>query len=332
MPVESFIGSHLRSTDMFNVRRFVQGKDEAVLVSVMNQAFREFEDFRSLTAEDMVMKEKSPTFDVAGMFIAELDGRPVGIVNARVDKMREEKKGFIRTLGVVPEYRRRGIGRALAEKAIENLKERGMETIEAGAVMDKPEAIGLWESMGFKRVRIFSLMKKDLGIIPSKIGENPDVQLRKFQEGSSEDLKLLNWLSNEAFREHYNYRPDTIDETRYFLEQDPIFGDQEWLFTFLWGSPVGYVGVGIDQKYNEEKNTRCGWILSIGVLKPNRLKGIGARLMIEGMKLLKAKGMTEAMLGVDDQNPTRAIKLYEKVGFRAARKEIAYQRITGKNV
>jgi len=317
---------------MFNVRRFVQGKDEAVLVSVMNQAFREFEDFRSLTAEDMVMKEKSPTFDVAGMFIAELDGRPVGIVNARVDKMREEKKGFIRTLGVVPEYRRRGIGRALAEKAIENLKERGMETIEAGAVMDKPEAIGLWESMGFKRVRIFSLMKKDLGTIPSKIGENPDVQLRKFQKGSSEDLKLVNWLSNEAFREHYNYRPDTIDETQYFLEQDPIFGDQEWLFTFLWGSPVGYVGVGIDQKYNEEKNTRCGWILSIGVLKPNRLKGIGARLMIEGMKLLKAKGMTEAMLGVDDQNPTRAIKLYEKVGFRAARKEIAYQRITGKNV
>jgi len=317
---------------MFNVRRFVQGKDEAALAGVMNQAFREFEDFRSLTAEDMVMKEKSPTFDAAGMFIADLDGQPVGIVNARVDKMREEKKGFIRMLGVVPEYRRRGVGRALAEKAIENLKERGMESIEAGAVMNKPEAIGLWESMGFKRVRIFSLMKKDLGTIPSKIGENPDVQLRKFQKGSSEDLKLVNWLSNEAFREHYNYRPDTIDETRYFLEQDPIFGDQEWLFTFLWGSLVGYVGVGVDQKYNEEKNARCGWILSIGVLKPNRLKGIGTRLMIEGMKLLKAKGMTEAMLGVDDQNPTRAIKLYEKVGFRAARKEIAYQRITGKNV
>ncbi len=84
--------------------------------------------------------------------------------------------------------------------------------------------------------------------------------------------------------------------------------------------------VGIDQKYNKERNTRLGWILSIGVLKQNRLRGIGTRLMIEGMKVLKAKGMTEVMLGIDDQNPTKAIKLYEKVGFEAIRKEIAFQK------
>jgi ribosomal protein S18 acetylase RimI-like enzyme len=53
--------------------------------------------------------------------------------------------------------------------------------------------------------------------------------------------------------------------------------------------------------------------------------------MIEGMKLLKAKGMNEAMLGVDDQNPTKAIMLYEKVGFKATRKDIAYQKTIGKN-
>jgi len=202
-----------------------------------------------------------------------------------------------------------------------------MKTIEAGAVMDKPEGMRLWESMGFQRVRVFSLMKSNLENVPSGIGENREVQLRKFQKGSQEDLKLLNWLSNEAFSEHYNYRPDTVEETRFFLEQDPMFKEQEWWFTLLKDKAVGYVGVGIDQKYNQEKNTKAGWILSIGVLKPNRLKGVGTRLMIEGMKLLKAKGMTEAMLGVDDQNPTKAIKLYEKVGFQATRKDIAYLKI-----
>jgi len=312
---------------MLNIRGFVQGRDEDIWVSVWNKVFREFDDFRSISVEDMLMSEKSPTFDAAGMFIAELDGEFVGIVNAYVDKMREEKKGFIRTLGVVPEYRRRGIGRALARKAIDSLEERRMQTIEAGAVMDKPEAIGLWESMGLKQVRVFSLMKKDMEDIPSGIGENPEVQLRKLDEGSLEDLKLLNWLSNEAFREHYNYRPETVEETRYFLEQDPIFKEQEWLFILLKNKPVGYVGVGIDNKYNEEKNTKAGWILSIGVLKPNRLRGVGTRLMIEGMKLLKAKGMAEAMLGVDDENPTKAIKLYEKVGFKATRKDVAYQKM-----
>jgi len=309
---------------MLKIRQFVLGQDEGVWVSVFNNAFKEFDDFRSVSVDDVLQAQKNPAFDATGLFIAELDGEPVGIVNAYVDKMREEKKGFIRLLGVVPEYRRRGIGRALAEKAIESLKQRGMKTVEAGAMMGKPEAIGLWESMGFQRVRVFSLMKKNLESIPSNIGENKDVRLKKLWNGSSEDLRLLNWLTNEAFKEHYNYRPDTIEETKYHLEQDPIFKEQEWVFTLLQDKPVGYVGVGIDQKYNQERNTRAGWILSIGVLKPNRLKGVGTRLMIEGMKLLKMKGMNEAMLGVDDQNPTKAIKLYEKVGFKSTRKDIAY--------
>jgi ribosomal protein S18 acetylase RimI-like enzyme len=48
--------------------------------------------------------------------------------------------------------------------------------------------------------------------------------------------------------------------------------------------------------------------------------------MIEGMKRLKARGMTEATLGVDDQNVTKAIKLYERLGFVATRKDVAYQK------
>ena len=48
--------------------------------------------------------------------------------------------------------------------------------------------------------------------------------------------------------------------------------------------------------------------------------------MLQGMNQLKAKGMTVAMLGVDDLNVTRAMQLYEKVGFKVARKEVAYER------
>lgn len=309
---------------MLKVRKFVQSRDEGIWASVWNKAFKEFNEFRSVTANDIEMSEKNPSFDAAGMFIAELNGEPVGLVNAHVDKMRDDKKGFIRVLGVVPKRRRKGIGQKLADEAIKSLTERGMQTVEIGAVLERPEAKGLCEKLGFKQVRIFSLMERRLNRIASGVGENRDALLRKFRKGSEEDLKLLNWLSNEAFKEHYNYRPDAVDETQYFLEQDPMFKEQEWMFILINSEPVGYIGIGIDQKYNEEKNTRSGWILSIGVLKQNRLKGIGTRLMIEGMRRLKEKGMTVAMLGVDDQNPTKAIKLYEKVGFKATRKDAAY--------
>ena len=87
-----------------------------------------------------------------------------------------------------------------------------------------------------------------------------------------------------------------------------------------------YVGIGIDASYNAEREAKCGWVMDIGVLKPYRRTGIGTKLILHGMSLLKAKGMTTAMLGVDDWNVTEAMRLYEKVGFKVARKEVVYER------
>ena len=48
--------------------------------------------------------------------------------------------------------------------------------------------------------------------------------------------------------------------------------------------------------------------------------------MQRGMEFLKSEGMTEVDLGVDDSNPTKAIELYKKVGFKVAHKELTYLR------
>ncbi len=68
--------------------------------------------------------------------------------------------------------------------------------------------------------------------------------------------------------------------------------------------------------------------MTIGVLKPLRRKGIGTALMLHALKLLKCKGMKEAELGVDDSNPTKAIELYKKVGFKVAKKDLTYLKTT----
>lgn len=115
---------------MLIIRSFIQGKDEAVWIKIFNAAYKEYEDFRPSTMEDMEKFEKSPNFDATGMFIAEWNGEPVGCVNAYVDKKREEKKGFIRTLAVIPEFRRRGIGKTLVEKAIELYKRVGFKVVK----------------------------------------------------------------------------------------------------------------------------------------------------------------------------------------------------------
>jgi len=181
----------------------------------------------------------------------------------------------------------------------------------------------LFESMGFKLVRIFSEMKIKLNAILSDIGESKEATLRSMNK-NIEDIRLLNWLNNETFKEHYNFRPSTVEETQYMIENRPEIDINGWFFAYLQEKPVGFVGTGIDKKFIEEKGIKRGWIWVIGVLKPERNKGIGTRLILTAMNFLKSKGMSEAMLGVDDTNPTKAIELYRRVGFKIAKKEFTY--------
>jgi len=316
---------------MLKIRSFVQGQDEKHWVRVWNEVCSEFEELRALTVDDLAAFEKFPSFDVKGLFLAELKGEPVGLVYAQVDRFREEKKGFIQALIVVPEHRGKGVGRKLVEKAIESFRARGMKRVEGFVFGERRDAAHIFETLGFKRIRVFSLMTRNLDSLPQNIGENKRVALRKLRIQDKADVELLTNLENDTFSEHYNWRPTTIEEVKHMLKENPTFPEQEWLFANLGDKTVGYVGTGIDDKYNRERNKKAGWIMDIGVLKPKRRMGIGTRLIIEGMQLLKAKGMTEAMLGVDDQNPTKAIKLYEKVGFKATRKDVAYQKTISKN-
>jgi len=311
---------------MLKIRNFVMGEDEAIWAHIASVAFKDYEDFRSISVEEMEKMEKSPTFDPSGMFIAELDGKPVGIINAYVDKFREEKKGFISWLGVLPAYQRRGIGKTLAIKALESLKERGMKIAEAALESHIKVPIHLFEGLGFKIVRSSSFMKMDLAKIPFNIGENKEVNIQKLQIEQDNEIVLLNNLHNECFKEHFNFRPSKLEEARHWVLENPWLKQLSWFTAQLKETSVGYIGVGIDEKYNVEKKTRSGWILEIGVLKPFRRKGIGMALMLQGLKELKKLGMENALLYVDDENPTKAIKLYEKVGFKTIKKTLIYQK------
>jgi len=313
---------------MLTIKRFVEGKDEAVWIRILNEAYKEYKDFRPDTMEDMDLRKKSPTFDLTGMFIAELAGKPVGIVNAFVDRNREGKKGFLRGLGVVPAFRRRGVGRRLVEKAIESLKQRGMESVQGWTRQGKVACKSLLESMGFKLIRVFSTMRRNLKTIPHNIREHKKLKMREL-ETNMDDIKLLIWLENETFKEHFNFRPTTVEETKYWIMNKPWCDIVGFFFAYLDDQPVGYVWAGIDSKFIQHKGIKRGWIIDIGVLKPNRRRGIGTALMQQGMEFLKSEGMTEVELGVDDSNPTKAIELYKKVGFRIALKELTYLRKIG---
>jgi mycothiol synthase len=311
---------------LLRIREFIRGKHEQTWIKIYNDAFREYEDFRPYTLRDMEDWEKYPVFRGTRMFIAQINGKPVGCVNAFVDVESEEKKGFINNLGVIPRYRRRGIGRALLGKAFESLIERGILCAEAVAPENKMAIKRLLESKGFELVRLFSIMVSDLSRIPSNIGENPDVRIEGLRKDSMDDIRLFNQLYNEAFKEHFNFRNERVEETAYWIRENPWVDQSQYFFAQFKGKTLGFVGAAIDAKFNEYQQKKRGLIPTIGVIEPYRRLGIGKALTLHALNFLKSRSMNEAMLGVDDSNPTHALELYEKVGFKVVRKNLTYQK------
>ncbi len=166
-------------------------------------------------------------------------------------------------------------------------------------------------------------MRIELETVPSNIGEHKEVKLRAMQM-NMDDIKLLNWLENETFKEHFDFRPQTVEDTKYFVETRPWCDIPEYFFAYLDDEPVGHAGAGMDTKFIKHKGIKRGWIMTIGALKPLRRQGIGTALIVHASKLLKSKGMKEAELSVDDSNRTKAIELYKKVGFKVVKKDLTY--------
>ncbi len=310
---------------LLKIRPFEEGKDEEAYMKLYNAAFGDYEDTRAVTLQEVQTIEKAPIQNLNGLLMAEWNGTLAGMVQAYVDKLREEKKGFIQSLAVFPECRHKGIAKQLVSAAIASLKERGMTRADAWAQTDREACMRIYESFGFKPIRAMCMMKTHLDQMPSDAEGNEDVALREMTITDEKEIALVNWLDNEAFKEHFNYRPATVEETRYLLLEVPWYQQKKAWLASQKDAPAGYVIAGVDVGLNHEKRFAYGWILDIGVLKPYRRTRIGWTLIVHAMRYLKSLGMSDALLYVDEMNPTGAIKLYEKVGFRTLHKSVVFQ-------
>ena len=89
---------------------------------------------------------------------------------------------------------------------------------------------------------------------------------------------------------------------------------------------VGSVMNAIFAEENARIGLRVGWLEHVSVRAPWRGRGVAKALIAASMRALRERGMDFAALGVDAQNPTGALALYEGLGFRPHQKWISHRK------
>jgi ribosomal-protein-alanine N-acetyltransferase len=85
-----------------------------------------------------------------GFLVAKLDREIVGYAIGEKDK----DSGLIISVAVKKEWRRRGIGKRLVEKLLENFKKEGMKIVFLHVREENREAINFYQALGFRIIEL----------------------------------------------------------------------------------------------------------------------------------------------------------------------------------
>ena len=129
----------------------------------------------------------------------------------------------------------------------------------------------------------------------------------------------------EAFRDLWNPAERTSEDfVSWFSE--PELDTSLWRVAWAGDEVAGSVMAFIFRAENEGFGLRRGWLEHVSVRRPWRKRGIASALMAGALQGLRDAGMTEAALGVDAENQSGALRVYEAMGFRRSRTGVSYRK------
>ncbi len=317
----------------FSMRPYAGESDVAIIVDIVNREL-EYEQmpFRE-GLEDVAARYRYPseTFDPArDVTIAEVDGKPVAYGDRSwVDTTDGTYREYRSDGAVLPEWRRKGIGRALLAE-----NQRLARKLAASQQTDRQMVFGSWtgermagasallNGAGYKPVRWFFEMTRDLR------EPIPEVELPAGLEVRPVTTEMISqiWEADiEAFQDHWGGF-DTSPESLQRWTERPAFDPTLWLIAWDGDEVAGGVINAIEAEENEALGLKRGWLHSVFTRRPWRKRGLARALIARSLDAIGERGMDTGILGVDADNPTGALGLYERIGFVIAERSTAWRR------
>ncbi|MFH8293265.1 GNAT family N-acetyltransferase [Streptomyces sp. NPDC018059] len=160
---------------------------------------------------------------------------------------------------------------------------------------------------GWRPVRRYNVMARHLDAAADQLPKAPDgVTLRACSE--EEDRRHAHRLLQECFAEHFDFQPRTYTQWLDDIDAERV----DW--SLIWIARVDGIGdAAVLRTHNDRAS--MAWIGNIGVLTEARGRGIGSHLLRHAFGHYAALGRDRIGLGVDTDNSSGALALYERHGM-----------------
>jgi mycothiol synthase len=220
-------------------------------------------------------------------------------------------------LVVHPRERRKGRGTALLAAARQLAGDRGLRFWAHG---DEPGARAFAAENGFTRARVLWQMRRSLTEPLPDVPLPDGVTLRHFRPGADEQAWL--GVNARAFAHHPEQGRWTEHDLR-LREAEPWFDTEGFLLAVdIEDTVLGFHWTKIHPAGGPDP--ALGEIYVLGVDPGGHRKGLGSALSVAGLRYLAGRGLTVAMLYVDESN-TAAVALYRRLGFQVHAADVAYR-------
>lgn len=247
----------------------------------------------------------------ADVFLAEQDGRIVGY--ADVIPFGETSWVDVRATDL-------DAYDPLLEAATRRAAEHSKRHIRAFTGDVDADAKAALDRVGYRPIRYGFRMVIELA------GELPDPQwpdgflVRPYREGDAEQFHRLH---QESFADTWEFTEEPFEPWAHWF-MGSTFQPQHWFVVETEGEPAAIAICRIS-----ETEPDCGWVRILGVLPAYRRRGLALALLQYLFRHFADQGMARVQLGVDGENPTGAVALYERAGMSVLRRNVTYERVSG---
>lgn len=222
--------------------------------------------------------------------------------------------------GVLPAYRRRGIGRMV----LSELQHKARALRERAGHGGLPGELQMWvpggrgasaafaATAGFAARRYFFHMRADLADVPAA-PPLPGIEIRGWNPADDDGARLA---YNAAFADHWGSTPMDPERWGASFAGSAFFRPDFSRLALAGGEVVGFVMVAEFPATTQGRGYRTGYVDRVGSLRSVRGRGVAAAMLLDSMRAQAMSGCRYAELTVDADSPTGAGRLYERLGYR----------------